>query len=165
MSQWRMRRKVASVVTHRSYRVAVMIRCPAGLLLLALVALGGCAGGESLAPDPLVAIAGPDDFESFELRDGQRVLWRVVADEPTPLDEIVYGQVPAGFRQETPAGGAGPRALVTGELLVLESMTPSRVFHHEGLVVDGQRLAIDFWEMRLRQPSGPAGLDDPPAPS
>ena len=141
-----------------------MARCPAGIVALALLPLGGCAGGEP-AREPLVAIAGPKAFESIELRDGEQVLWRVVADEPAALGELVYGHVPAGFRQETPAGSARPRALVIGEPLTLESITPLRVFLHEGFVASGQRLSIDFWEVKLRHPPEPPGLDAPPAPS
>lgn len=142
-----------------------MSRRTAAALAVVVLSLGGCAGGEPAGPEPLVAISGPTDFESFELRDGRQVLWRLVADEPMALNELVYGEVPAGFHQETPAGAAAPRELVIGELLYLESVTPSRIFRHEGFVVSGQRLSIDFWEMELRHPPAPAGLDDSPAPS
>lgn len=134
-------------------------------LACALLLVVGCAGGEPAARSPLVAIAGPEAFESFELKDGDRVLWRVVADEPTPLDEIVYGDVPAGFRQETPPDAASPRALREGELLRLESVTPRRIFLHEGFVAGGQQLVIDFWEVKLRHPPEAPELDAPPAPS
>lgn len=142
-----------------------MPRCPAAVLAVVALSLGGCAGGEPAGPEPLVAISGPAGFESFELRDGRQVLWRLVAREPAPLTELVYGVVPAGFRQETPAGAAAPRELVVGELLYLESTTPSRIFRHEGFVVSGQRLSIDAWQMELRQPPAAPRLDEPPAPS
>jgi hypothetical protein len=142
-----------------------MVRSPSGWLAAALLLLTGCAGGEPAARSPLVAIAGPEAFESFELRSGEQVLWRLVADEPTPLDELVYGDVPVGFRQETPAGATVPRALVEGELLQLESVTPRRVFLHEGFVTGDQRLSIDFWEMKLRRSPETPELDDPPASS
>ncbi len=141
-----------------------MVRCRSGWLAGALLLVAGCAGDEPAARSPLVAIAGPEAFESFELRSGEQVVWRLVASEPTPLDELVYGDVPAGFRQETPAGAASPRPLVEGELLRLESITPRRIFLHEGFVT-GQRLSIDFWEVKLRRSLETPELDDPPAPS
>ena len=138
-------------------------RYPA-LLALTLPALLGCAV-EGPVQAPLVVISGPKAFHSFELRDGQdRVLWRLTADEPAPVSELVYGQVPAGFRQEAPAAGA-PRALMLGELLRLESVTPLRTFHHEGWVDTGQRLAVEHWEMKLRHPPKTAPLDETPTPS
>ncbi len=140
-------------------------RLPSALLALALAVppLGGCAGDRSAAPDPLVVISGPKAFQSFALRDAaDRVIWRLAADPPAPVPELLYGDVPAGFRQETPAGGDVPRALVLGEMLRLESVTPLRVFKHEGWVTSGQRLSIDHWEMKLRHPPTPAELDAAP---
>ena len=123
------------------------------LLGLALLALAGCAVDGQAAADPLVVISGPKRFHSFELLDDRdQVIWRLVAAEPAPVDELYYGQVPAGFRQEEPADGSAPRALVEGEPLRLESVTPLRVFQHEGWVASGQRLTIEHWRMRLRNP-------------
>ena len=135
-------------------------------IALALLPLGGCAGSEPA--DPLVVIAGPKAFSLFELRDSDdRVVWRVSAEEPAPVAELFYGEIPAGFRQQTPAGRGRPRPLVVGELLSLRSVTPRRIFHHEGYVVSRLRLSIDHWEMELRNPPAPAetdALDAAPAP-
>ncbi len=84
-----------------------------------------------------------------------------MADEPEPLATLVYGEVPAGFRQETPAGGGAPRELMAGEPLVLDSVTPRRTFRHEGFAAGDGRLSIDHWEMRLRHA---APLDESPPP-
>lgn len=132
-----------------------------GLLALALLASAGC--GECPAPEPLVVISGPKAFHSFALRDeADRVIWSLAADPPAPVSELVYGRVPQGFRQETPAEGGRPRALVVGELLRLESVTPRRIFKHEGWVARDQRLSIEHWEMILRHRGEPE-LDVPPA--
>lgn len=135
-------------------------RLSPGLLCLALLAAAGCAAERS-APDPLLVISGPETFESFALRDGaDRVIWTLAADPPAPVSELVYGEVPPGFRQETPAGGGRPRALVRGELLRLESVTPLRLFKHEGWVDTGQRLSVERWEMILRHRGGEPEPDD-----
>ena len=129
-----------------------------GLAALALLALGACDRGP--ADEPLLVISGPEAFERLELRDGRdRVIWRLAADEPAPLERLVYGDVPPGFRQEAPAGGAPPRELLAGEPLLLESVTPLRVFRHWGFAQADRRLSIDSWEMELREPPGPAALD------
>ncbi|MFQ5351282.1 MAG: hypothetical protein ACE5EG_12645, partial [Thermoanaerobaculia bacterium] len=107
--------------------------------------------------EPLVVIAGPKRFSGFELRDAEdRVIWRLVADEPAPVAALFYGEIPAGFRQQAPAEPDRPRPLVLGELLTLRSTTSLRIFHHEGYVVSRQRLTIDHWEMKLRNPPAAA---------
>jgi hypothetical protein len=138
-----------------------MFRYLSALFALAVVPLGACAGGEPVpAADPLVVIVGPKAFLSFELRDEREgVIWRLVADEAAPLSEVFYGEIPAGFRQEVPAGGEPPRPLLFGEWLTLESVTPLRLFRHEGFVVSGQRLSIDRWEMKLHDRPTPAEVD------
>jgi hypothetical protein len=143
-----------------------MPRWPAGLIALALLPLGGCAGGDQPTDSPLVVISGPKAFERFELRDErQEVIWLLVADEPAPLAQLVYGDVPAGFRQETPAHAGRPRDLMPGEPLALESVTPLRIFHHEGFAADSQRFEIDTWEMRLRHPPARPEVDGAPGVS
>ena len=130
-----------------------MLRWPTGLLALALVPLGGCAGDDAATGEPLVVISGPEAFEQLELRDqDDEVLWRLVAERPAPLAKLVYGVVPADFRQETPPGGGPPRELMPGEPLALESITPLRIFHHEGFADLDQGFEIDHWEMTLRDP-------------
>ena len=139
------------------------------VIALALLPLAGCAGREPA--DPLVVIAGPKAFSGFELSDADdRVIWRVAADVPAPVVELFYGETPTGFRQEAPAGRARPRPLVVGELLTLKSITPLRVFHHEGYVASRRQLSVEHWEMKLRGIPAPAKLDipapaelDPPA--
>ncbi len=141
-----------------------MNRSLPALVAVALLPLGGCAVGETVI-DPLVVISGPRAFSRFELRDADdRVIWSLAADEPAPVAELVYGEVPPGFSQEAPAGDGRPRALVVGELLTLESATPLRFFHHEGFVTGGQRLSIEYWEMKLRNPPASAELDGGPGP-
>ena len=143
-----------------------MARWLPGLIALAILPLGGCADGIQTGVDPLVMMAGPDAFQRFELRDANgQAVWSLAADPPVPLQQLFYGEVPAGFRQEVPPGGVNPRPLILGEPLSLESVTARRVFHHEGFVASGQRLSIDFWEMKLRDPPAPAELDVSPESS
>jgi hypothetical protein len=143
-----------------------MIRWLPAVLAATLLPLGGCAAEEPGDVDALVVISGPKAFHSFELRDdAERVLWRLVADPPAPVSELVYGDVPAGFRQESPGGGGRPRQLIVGELLRLESVTPLRVFQHEGWVESGPRLSIEHWQMELRHPPQRVELDGEPADS
>lgn len=135
------------------------------LVTLVLLPLGGCAGDGPAASDPLVVISGPEAFNSFALLDEQnRVLWRLVAERPAPVDALFYGRVPQGFRQETPADGSAPRALMLGEPLRLESVTPRRVFQHEGWAASSRRLSIEYWEMKLRTAPEAPRLDDAALP-
>ncbi len=143
-----------------------MTRWLPAVVAATLLGLGGCAVDAPGATDPLVVISGPKAFHSFELKDAaEQVLWRLVADPPAPVSALVYGAVPAGFRQETPAGDGRPRQLMMGELLRLESVTPLRVFQHEGWVESGPRLSIEHWQMRLRHPPPEVALDGEPAES
>ncbi len=67
-----------------------MVRCLPALIALALVPLAGCSGGDPAAADPLLLISGPEAFLRLELRDaGEQVIWRLVADEPAPLSQLV----------------------------------------------------------------------------
>lgn len=128
-----------------------------------LLWLAGCAAHDPA--DPLVVIVGPKAFSRFELRDADdRVIWQVLADEPVPVAELFYGEIPAGFRQQAPAGRREPRPLVVGEPLILSSVTPLRFFHHEGYVTSRRGLSIDHWEMKLRYPPTPAEPDPPESP-
>lgn len=130
---------------------------------LVLMSLPGCAGREHV--DPLVVIAGPKGFTQFEVRDADdRLIWHVVANAPAPVAELYYGELPAGFHQETPADRVKPRPLAFGEFLSLRSVTPRRIFHHEGYVSSHQQLSIEYWEMNLRNPPAPAVPDDAPTP-
>jgi hypothetical protein len=127
------------------------------LMAICLPLLGGCAGEQRI--EPLVVIAGPRAFTSFELRDAEEtVLWRLVADPAAPVAELVYGVVPDGFRREIPTRGR-PRDLLFGEQLTLESITPLRRFRHEGFVDTHQRLSVDRWAVVLHDPPEPAELD------
>lgn len=137
-------------------------RLPA-LLAMTVLPLAGCFAGGPAVDQPLVVISGPRAFSRFELRDAdQSLLWSLVADEPAPVSALVYGVVPAGFRQQSPPDGARPRSLVAGEPLALESVTAVHVFRHQGFADTGQRLAINSWGMTLRNPPAPAELDAAP---
>lgn len=143
-----------------------MARLSTAVVALALLPLGGCAGNEPARADPLVVISGPKAFQSFALHDGEdRLIWRVVADPPAAVEALFFGAVPAGFRQETPANGDRPRPLVIGEPIRLESITPRRVFRHQGWVDGGRRFSIESWRMILRDPPAPSAVDAPPAAS
>lgn len=166
MSQCRMRRSEASADTRRSYRVCCVPRRPPAPIGLALLLFTACAADGPPVPDPLVVISGPEAFESMQLVDErERVIWRLVASPPGPVNELVYGEVPAGFDQEIPADGGPPRPLTIGEPMRIESVTPRRLFRHEGWVVAGPRLSLEHWEMKLRQPPETPPLDEPAAPS
>ena len=54
--------------------------------------------------------------------------------------------------------------LMPGEPLTLRSTTPLRIFRHEGYVVGRRQLSIENWEMILRNPPAPEGLDEAAAP-
>ncbi len=137
-----------------------MNRFGAASTALVLLGAAACAADKPASEDPFVMISGPRAFLSIEVRDAsEAVLWRLVADAPTPLPELVWGEVPAGFRQQVPAPGEAPRPLVAGEPLALESITPQRIFHHRGHVARGSRLTIEGWAMELRAAGAGTALD------
>ncbi len=139
-----------------------MTGCRRALAAAVLTLLAACAGEP--ASEPFLVVSGPKAFVRIELRDGgSREVWRLVADRPVALSELVYGRVPAGFRQEFPAAGAPPRELLTGEPLTLLTTTARRTFRHEGYAASPRRLVIEDWEMRLREPPPPPALDAAPA--
>jgi hypothetical protein len=83
------------------------------------------------------------------------VIWRLTADRPVALAELVYGRVPSGFRQEFPAGGP-PRDLDADEPLTMTSLTPQRIFVHRGLAAEANGFSINGWETRVREEFAPA---------
>lgn len=125
---------------------ALLVTVAAALALASGACSRGASEGELRVP--LVAIAGPDDFSSFELRTSAgETLWRLQADEPVALPHLVYAIVPEGFRQILPTVGP-PRPLRIGEDLILESRTTRRRFVHRGFASTDATMAISSSEMR-----------------
>jgi hypothetical protein len=57
-------------------------------------------------------------------------LWRFSTHPPgiRSAENVEYGRVPDGFRQEVPAGGVVPRPLNVGEKLTVVIVTPEYVY-------------------------------------
>lgn len=133
----------------------------AGLVLMLLSASCSERRGVEL---PLLVIAGPDRFTSFEMRTPiGEIVWRLEADRPSPLPHLVYASVPRGFRQTFPDFGA-PRALTLGEDLIMESRIPNRVFVHYAFANTSGTVQVLRSEMRRTSPIAPEDRDAPESP-
>lgn len=131
-------------------------------LVLLLPAASGCAP----APDPLLAISGPQSLVGFELRDADGVvLWAIEAERGQALRALRYGEVPPGFRQLAPPGGAAPRPLRHGEPLTAETRSEARRFVHQGHAAGDASLRIHASSMQLLEPPRPASEATPTLPA
>lgn len=123
----------------RAFAIAVL----AGISLLG----GGCSKHSELEV-PLLVMAGPENFSSFELRtDDGEILWRLEASMPSKVPHLVYAVIPHGFRQTIPANGL-PRSLRVGEDILLESRMPSMVFLHRAFARSDSTITVLDSEMR-----------------
>ena len=123
------------------------------------LALAACSTEEVPDRQPLLVISGPKTIVSFEVhRKGEDLLWRIEAPEGVPLDELVYGHIPAGFEQVVPEDGGAPRPFFFGESLQMVTTSPGRRFVHHGIVGSAGRLDILSSETSLLRPQGPSGL-------
>ncbi|MCP4202512.1 MAG: hypothetical protein GY769_11330 [bacterium] len=117
------------------------------LLATFLAALTACSERAEVT-QPLLAISGPNDFTSFEVRASNgAAIWRLEADTPTGVGFLVYPIVPDGFRQVFPRNEP-PRPLELGEDLVIESRIPNRVFIHRAFARTETTITILESEMR-----------------
>jgi hypothetical protein len=129
-------------------------------LLAGAIASAAWAGGCSAPPQPeppLLVIAGPNGFVSFEVRSSTgEAIWRLEAETPSPISALVYAKVPEGFRQTLPAQSP-PRPLSLGEDLILESRLPDRAFLHRAFADTAATVTVLATEMH-RIPPPDAGL-------
>ncbi len=67
------------------------------------------------------------------LDDRAQILWKMSAPAPgvRSAENVEYGRVPEGFRQEVPAEGSSPRPMIAGERLVVVIVTPEHVYRGE----------------------------------
>lgn len=120
----------------------------AAVCLAVVAALASACSAPADDAIPLLAVSGPSDFRSVELRTPKgEVVWRLEARSPADLEYLVYPAVPAGFEQVVPAVGQ-PRPLSPGEDLTLESRTTRRVFIHRAFARSADTIEIFGSEMR-----------------
>ncbi len=130
---------------------------PALALLLLAIGVAGCGEVEPVEAQPFLAIAGPNDLWSFEVRDsGETVLWAIEAEGVAEVSRLDYGAVPAGCRQTVPMDGSPPRELAPGEELTTVTVTTTRVFTHRGFAVGSAAWEINSNSMELIHPPGGA---------
>ncbi|HEY7573531.1 MAG TPA: hypothetical protein VIB08_00035, partial [Thermoanaerobaculia bacterium] len=95
--------------------------------LLAAALAAGCARERDMLGNP---IDGSHRVTVFAVLDEQsRILWKFSTTPPgiRSAEDVVYGRVPEGFRQDAPAGGGSPRPMQPGEKLVVVIVTPEYV--------------------------------------
>ncbi len=128
---------------------------PALALLVLAIGVAGCGEVEPVEAEPFLAIAGPNDLWSFEVRDsGETVLWAIEAEGVAEVSRLDYGAVPEGFRQTVPVDGSPPRELVPGEELTTVTVTTTRVFTHWGFALGPAAWSISNHRMELIGPDG-----------
>ena len=110
------------------------------------VVLVGCARER----DPLGnSIDGSHRVTTFAVMDGGlETLWKISAPAPgvRSAEHVEYGQVPGGFKQEVPAGGAPPRPMVQGEKLIVVIVTPQFVYRGECVGAGAAEPRCESWE-------------------
>ena len=137
-------------------------RTPWRLVLAAVTLIAGLGAawafldsGGMPSKKNFLTIARPAVVESFEIKDvSGKVLWRISTTKPEPLRRLEYGRVPSGYVQETPVDGLSPRALRSGELLNAKTVTPERIFEHQGEAVGTDGFLGGGWESTPRRSSG-----------
>lgn len=119
----------------------------AGTLVLLVVFVSAACARER---DPLGnPIDGSHRVIAFAVIDGRsETLWRISAPEPgvRSAENVEYGQVPAGFTQEIPAGKASPRPMVPGERLIVVIVTPEYVYRAECKGAEPTEPRCESWE-------------------
>ncbi len=75
-----------------------------------------------------------------------QALWEITSSAPAILSRIEYGVVPDEFTQIIPEPGVSPRPLSSGEELLLETTTTSRVFRHRGHATGERGFRGGGWE-------------------
>ena len=99
--------------------------------VVAAALAAGCARERDLLGNP---IDGTHRVTTFAVVDGRsQILWKMSAPPPgiRYAENVEYGRVPEGFRQEVPAGGGMPRPMVPGERLIVVIVTPEFVYRGE----------------------------------
>ncbi|MFQ5525713.1 MAG: hypothetical protein ACE5GX_05570 [Thermoanaerobaculia bacterium] len=128
------------------------LRTLVAALLAGVVAVFSACRKPSDERPPLLVVSGPDDFVSFEVRNANgETIWRLEADDPTPVAAFAYGVVPDGFRRVVPPERQ-PRPLAPGEDLLMESTTRDRIFLHRGYADSEVSAVVLEWGMRRREP-------------
>jgi hypothetical protein len=97
-------------------------------VVLSAALAASCRAERDMLGNP---IDGSHRVTTFAVIDGRsETLWRLSAPAPgvRSAEHIEYGQVPAGFQQEVPAGSARPRAMIPGERLIVVIVTPEFVY-------------------------------------
>jgi hypothetical protein len=145
LGTWWARRRASVLETARrrlspDSQMRVRAALSAAGAVLALVTISAAAlhfvqRGRNLLP----SFEGSEGVESFQIGPTRReVLWRIEAPPGRVLEHLRYGEVPEGFRQAVPESGK-PRPFRKGESLMVQVLTPDRIFEHYGRAVDGGR--------------------------
>src|SRR5512146_802345 len=100
-----------------------------------LLVAGLCLGGSACRDDTNILTADqPSKVLTFEVQSDSGVtLWRVRSDRPVQLWAIRYGEIPGGFVQDVPAGGARPTPLHKGDSLTIITVMEDRTLRHKGV--------------------------------
>ncbi|HTR04436.1 MAG TPA: hypothetical protein VMN82_14690 [Thermoanaerobaculia bacterium] len=113
--------------------------------LLALVA-GGCSRERDLLGNPT---DGSHRVTAFAVLDASgATLWKFSTPPPgiRSAEDVEYGQLPGGFRQEVPASGAAPRPFDAGEKLTVVIVTPEYVYRGTCVASDPTKPRCESWE-------------------
>jgi hypothetical protein len=92
----------------------------------------------------------------FAVLDEQsRILWKFSTTPPgiRSAEDVVYGRVPEGFRQDAPAGGGSPRPMQPGEKLVVVIVTPEYVYRGDCTGAAATEPRCDSWESARPEPA------------
>jgi hypothetical protein len=126
-----------------------LVRVAAGVFLLAVA----CRDDRNI-----LTISTPSRVTSFQVADAHgQVLWRFESGHANELSVVHYGEVPSGFEQTVPRGGSSPRPFTPGERLLIETVTETRTFFHDGLATGPTAFRGEGWRAKPRQTPTPEG--------
>jgi hypothetical protein len=130
------------------------VRRPGGAAALLAAALAaGCARERDLLGNP---IDGSHRVTVFAVLDAEsRILWKFSTAPPgiRSAENVVYGKVPEGFHQDTPAGSGDPRPMQPGEKLVVVIVTPEHVYRGDCTGAAANEPRCDAWESARPAPA------------
>ena len=122
-----------------------LVRLQGAIVLVALAAVG-CAREHDMLGNP---IDGSHRVTTFAVLDSSgHSLWRFSTQPPgiRSAENVEYGRVPDGFRQDAPANGAIPRPFDVGEKLTVVIVTPEYVYRGTCAAKSPREPKCSSWE-------------------
>jgi hypothetical protein len=136
----------AAAISRRRALQAASLGLAMSAALLVTLAAAGCARERDMLGNP---IDGTHRVSVFAVLDASgQSLWKFSTRPPgiRSAEHVEYGEVPAGFTQEAPAGGAPPRPFNVSERLTVVIVTPEYVYRGACSAAGPSKPNCESWE-------------------